>query len=79
MTFSDFNSVKIVVTMRLMAKKPLHSVWEYIYFTTDRKLYAIYTEEIFCDIHERPYVTKPKRIWKDGYWLGDYAYLNVRT
>jgi hypothetical protein len=79
MTFSKLVDVKIVVTMRIMGNKSLHSVWEYTHFVTGHKLYAVFTDEIFCDIHERAYVTKPKRIWKDGYWLGDYAYLNVRT
>ena len=52
------------------------SVWEYINVMSGNKLYAVFIRDQHCDIYESPYVTKPVRIWRGGYWLGDYEYLN---
>jgi len=39
-------------------------------------LFAVFTAEQYCDIHESYYVENPMLIWQDGLWIGEYEYVN---
>lgn len=76
MTVSSIEVAKDLVDEMQGQGLPVGSVWAYTHSITKLTLFAVFTAEQYCDIHESYYVDNPVLIWRDGLWIGDYEYVN---
>lgn len=52
------------------------SAWEYTNGMNKKRMFAVFADSQVCDIYDSPFVQKPKQIWAEGKFLGEYADLN---
>lgn len=60
------------------------SIWEYTNTYNNKKMFALFPENQYCDIYDSPAVKNPVLIYNShvkignstGAFIGDYAYLN---
>ena len=76
MTVSSIEAAKDLVDEMQGQGVAVGSVWVYTHTLNKNKLFAVFTLDQLCDIHETYYVDKPVRIWIKGRWLGEYEYVN---
>jgi len=76
MTVETAQRARALVKEMLANNEQVYAVYEYTHKITHKLLFAVFLLSTYCDIYESPFCCKPKRIWRDGLWIGDYEYLN---
>lgn len=52
------------------------SAWEYTNIYNNQIMFAAFTCACYNDIHESPAVVNPICIYKRGFWIGKYLFMN---
>ena len=52
------------------------SVWKYVNSFNDKTMFALFTEERYCDIFVSPAVLRPRLIYRSGHFIGEYKFMN---
>lgn len=76
MTVDSIKKAKDLVDEMQANNEEIFGVFEYTHRMTHKVLYTVFLLSAYFDIYESSYCCKPKRIWEDGLWLGNYEYLN---
>ena len=76
MTVDTAKRAKDLVDEMQANNEQVFAVYEYTHKIKHKVLYAVFLLSTYCDIYESSFYCKPKRIWRDGLFIGDYEYLN---
>lgn len=52
------------------------SAWKYVNAYNHQTMFAAFTPACNCDIFESPAVLRPKLIYRSGYFIGEYKFMN---
>ena len=76
MTVNSIETVKSFIEEMQAEGTAIGSAWEYTNGMDNKKMFAVFPAQQFCDIHCSPFVKNPEQIWGYGKFMGKYTNLN---
>jgi len=76
MTVDRIERLKAMIDEYAGTPNPIVSAYEYTNAMNNQVMFAAFTAYTYNDIHESPGVLRPICIYRRGFWIGKYLFMN---
>ena len=76
MTVDTIERLKALIDEVAGTSGEIVSAYEYTNVGNNRVMFAAFTPACYNDIYESPYVLNPICIYRAGFWIGKYLFMN---